>query len=160
MSLTIYSDRHRPPEGTHVITQNDVYFNGAVELSGSEIESTILSTIDKARYCSNKSFYGRSSDEIPVGKNQLSTGTKTLLNVINNPELCFDLRECGDNALELLPLITDGTVYWDMPFIAYMGDANCDIIYNDKHYTDFYKFLGTINEGRYDDDESGLDIQR
>ena len=39
MSLTIYSDRHRPPEGTRVITQNDVYFNGAVELSGSEIES-------------------------------------------------------------------------------------------------------------------------
>lgn len=127
---------------------------------GGYIESAILSTIDKARYCSNKSFYGRSSDEIPVGKNQLSTGTKTLLNVINNPELCFDLRECGDNALELLPLITDGTVYWDMPFIAYMGDANCDIIYNDKHYTDFYKFLGTINEGRYDDDEGGLDIQR
>ena len=26
MSLTIYSDRHRPPEGVNIITQNDVYF--------------------------------------------------------------------------------------------------------------------------------------
>lgn len=153
MSLIIYSDKHKPPKGTNVITRNDAFFNGAVELSGSEIESTILSTIDKARYCSNKSFYGRSSDKIPVGKNQLSTGTKTLLNVINNPELCFDLRECGDNALELLPLITNGTVYWDIPFIAYIGNASCDIIYNNKHYTDFYEFLSTINEGRYDDDD-------
>lgn len=70
------------------------------------------------------------------------------------PEFCFDLRECGDNVLELLPLVTVGKVYWDIPFIAYIGDANCDIIYNNKHYTDFYKFLSTINEGRYDNDET------
>lgn len=42
MSLTIYSDRHRPPEGVNIITQNDVYFNGAVELTGSKLEAVIL----------------------------------------------------------------------------------------------------------------------
>ena len=57
------------------------------------------------------------------------------------------------HALELLPLITSGTVYWDIPFIAYVGDANCDILYNGRHYTDFYAFLGIINEGRCDGDE-------
>ena len=103
MSLTIYSDRHRPPEGVNIITQNDVYFNGAVELTGSKLEAVILHHIDRARYCSSRSFYGISSDTVPVDKNQLSTGTKTLLNVLSNPALCFDLRECGDNALELLP---------------------------------------------------------
>lgn len=153
MSLTIYSDRHRPPEGVNIITQNDVYFNGAVELTGSKLEAVILHHIDRARYCSNRSFYGISSDTVPVDKNQLSTGTKTLLNVLSSPALCFDLRECGDNALELLPLITSGTVYWNIPFIAYVGDANCDILYNGRHYTDFYAFLGTVNEGRCDGDE-------
>ena len=154
MSLIIYSNKHKPPKDTNIITKNDVYFNGATNLSGSKIESIILSTIDKAKYCSSKSFYGRSSDTIPVGKNNLSTGTKTFLNILNRPEFCFDLRECGDNVLELLPLIKTGKVYWDIPFIAYTGDATCDIIYNNKHYTDFYKFLSTINEGRYDNDET------
>ena len=96
MSLTIYSDRHRPPEGVNIITQNDVYFNGAVELTGSKLEAVILHHIDRARYCSSRSFYGISSGTVPVDKNQLSTGTKTLLNVLSNPALCFDLRECGD----------------------------------------------------------------
>lgn len=154
MSLIIYSNKHKPPEDTNIITKNDAYFNGAVNLSGSKIESVILSTIDKATYCSSKKFYGRSSDTLPVGKNSLSTGTKTLLNIISRPEFCFDLRECGDNVLELLPLITVGKVYWDIPFIAYTGDTNCDIIYNNKYYTDFYEFLSTINEGRYDNDET------
>ena len=90
----------------NIITQNDVYFNGAVELTGSKLEAVILHHIDRARYCSSRSFYGISSDTVPVDKNQLSTGTKTLLNVLSSPALCFDLRECGDNALELLPLIT------------------------------------------------------
>ena len=153
MSLTIYSAKHKPPKDVNVITQNDVYFNGAVELTGSEIGSKVLSYIDKARYCSSRSFYSIATSTVPVDKNQLSTGTKTLLNVLNAPEICFNLCECGDNALELLPLITDGKVYWEIPFVAYTGNPDCDIIYGGKKYTDFYDFLGTINEGRYDEDE-------
>lgn len=152
MSLTIYSAKHKPPKEVNVITQNDVYFNGAVELTGSKVEYSILSNIDKARYCSNRSVYGRSSDKVPVDKNHLSTGTKTLLNILSNNTLCFDLCECGDNALELIPLITDGMAYWEMPFVAYVGNPDCDIIYGGKHYTNFYDFLSTINEGRYDED--------
>lgn len=148
MSLTIYSDKHKPPRDIKVITQNDVYFNGSVELMNSEIEAKILGSVDGVRYCSNRSFYGTSSDTVPVDKNQLSTGSKTLLNILNNSELCFDLCECGDNALELIPLITDGKAYWKIPFIAYSGDEQCDIIYGGKHYTNFYDFLGTINESR------------
>ena len=36
MSLTIYSAKFKPPEDINVITQNDVYFNGAVELTNRE----------------------------------------------------------------------------------------------------------------------------
>ncbi len=34
--------------------------------------------------------------------NCLSTGSKILLNIYRYPELCFNVMECGDNALELL----------------------------------------------------------
>ncbi len=34
--------------------------------------------------------------------NCLSTGSKILLNLYRYPELCFNVMECGDNALELL----------------------------------------------------------
>lgn len=151
MSLTIYSAKYKPPKNINVITQNDVYFNGAVELTNSEIEAKLLSDIDKARYCSERSFYGRSSETVPVDKNLLSTGTKTLLNILNDSELCFDLCECGHNALELLPFITEGKAYWEIPFVAYSDTPDCDIIYGKKHYTNFYDFLDTINEDRDDE---------
>ncbi|MDO5150614.1 MAG: DUF4869 domain-containing protein [Oscillospiraceae bacterium] len=153
MSLTIYSAFHKPPKEVNVISQNDVYFDGLTGLTGNEVEAKILSTIDKARYCSSRSFYSRASGTIALDKSQLSTGTKTLLNVLSSPDLCFNVCECGDNVLELIPLIVQGKIYWDIPFIAYTGNPECDIIYGGKYYDNFYDFLSTINEGRYDEDE-------
>ena len=79
-----------------------------------------------------------------LNKNMLSTGTKTLLNIIQHPDKCFSVCECGNNALSLLPLITEGSIYWSIPVVAYNGDSACDIICNGKEYKDFYEFLESI----------------
>lgn len=144
MSLTIYSAKHMPPKGTNIIDINDAFFDAETDLGNTELEREILSKIDKARYCSTSSFYGRTTDKVSIPKDNLSTGAKTLLNIISHPEICFNLCECGRNALEMLPKITDGIVYWEIPVIAYSGDEKCSIVYCDKIYTDFYEFLEAV----------------
>lgn len=81
-----------------------------------------------------------------LNKSMLSTGAKTLLNIVTHQDKCFNVCECGNNALCLLPLIKDGSIYWEVSAVAYTGDGFCDISYNGKIYTDFYKFLESVGE--------------
>ena len=76
----------------------------------------------------------------------LSTGTKTILNILSNPSDCFDLSECGDNVLKFLPRVTDGSVIWDVPCLVYCGKPDCNIEYRGKIYKDFYEFLCTVEK--------------
>ena len=49
----------------------------------------------------------------------LSTGCKTILNVLYFPDKVFCLKECGDNALEVLYGLDDGAVYSDYALIPF-----------------------------------------
>ena len=49
----------------------------------------------------------------------LSTGCKTVLNVLYFPEKVFCLKECGDNALEVLYGLENGAVYSDYAVIPF-----------------------------------------
>lgn len=44
-------------------------------------------------------FYGRTANYGSLRKDYLSSGTKTLLNIISHPDKCFDVCECGGNVL-------------------------------------------------------------
>lgn len=79
-----------------------------------------------------------------LNKNLLSTGTKTLLNVASHPNVCFDVCECGNNALNLLVSLTEGMVYWKTPAISYIGDGICDIVFHGVRCTNFYEFLNNV----------------
>lgn len=147
MSLTVYTS-HKEVRDKKIkyIRINDIFFNSFTELTDSKITRIILSTIDKAEHNSKLTFIGRSSDLGALNKNFLSTGSKTLLNIVSHKDICFDVSECGNNALCLLPLIREGYIYWANPVAAYSGDGDCDILYNGKRYTDFYKFLERFGE--------------
>jgi len=41
-------------------------------------------------------------DGMKLNIDKLSTGCKTALNVLYNPDKVFDIRECGDNALDVI----------------------------------------------------------
>lgn len=59
-------------------------------------------------YNSPATFIGRDPSLGALYKQHLSTGTKTLLNVLNHPDKCFSTIECGYNALTLLMGFTEG----------------------------------------------------
>ena len=50
---------------------------------------------------------------------KLSAGCKTVLNVLYNPDKVFCLKECGNNALEILYGLESGKVYSDYALIPF-----------------------------------------
>lgn len=50
---------------------------------------------------------------------KLSAGCKTVLNVLYNPDKVFCLKECGNNALEVLYNLEAGNVYSDYALIPF-----------------------------------------
>lgn len=147
MALYIYTNKEDiDKSGKDLITINDLFFDSETTLKDCKIVKTILLTIDRAKYNSDLTFIGRTKELGALNKSMLSTGTKTLLNVLQHPDKCFDVCECGNNVLSLLPLITEGSIYWSISTVAYTGKPECDIVCNGKEYKDFYKFLESVGD--------------
>ena len=134
----MYINKVDIPKALTFIADNDRYFS-ITKLTQNPLVLKILSQIDGAAYASPSTFYARNGQLLP--KECLSTGTKTLLNILQHPNCCFDVCECGDNALNMLPLLSAGNIYWRVPVTLYDGAAQCDIICKRKRFTDFYEFL-------------------
>lgn len=152
MCLHIYTKKSEVPKNLKLILNNDRFFDSRTSLDTSELCTDILKTVDEAIYASPTSFIGREKHLSGLNKNCLSTGTKTLLNIISNPDLCFTVVECGQNALDFLPQIRDGHILWEMPVLAYAGEEDCDIEFKGKRYTNFYDLLNYTMGGDFDDD--------
>lgn len=144
MSLHIITDRDElAKSGVKYIECNDIYFN-SVQLKDNEITRCILQYIDKAQYSSPYTFISRDSTLGDLNKSLLSTGCKTILNILYNPNICFDIAECGQNALEALSLLDSGIVYWDKPTLFLLHDTDCNILYNGKQYSKYKSFLDEV----------------
>lgn len=78
----------------------------------------------------------------------LSTGTKTLLNIWQHRDLCFDTIECGNNALTLLMGFTEGQavlhpgVVWDPDIWDSLG------VLDGNHFTDLCAISSYMQEMR------------
>lgn len=149
MSLIIYTEKHNIPCNLKFININDSFFDVYTQLSDDDLCKEILLKIDKAEYNTPFTFFGRTKILGNLNKSMLSTGTKTLLNIINHPDICFNVAECGNNALQFLPKIQNGNILWEMPAVAYCQEADCNIILNGVQYHDFYELLHDI-EVKYD----------
>lgn len=143
MCLKIYTDKKDIPKDMMFINYNDLFFAGETLLN-NDISNEIMKRVDKATYSSPHTFVGRDKQLGNLSKGLLSTGCKTLLNIAKNPDKCFDVTECGPNALSILPLITEGNILWEVPVLHYRGNTSCDITIHDKHFTDFREFLSYI----------------
>lgn len=133
-------------DNKELIRINDSFFNSETSIIDSLLVRDILTLIDKAEYNSDLTFIGRTKKLGALNKNMLSTGTKTLLNILSFPDICFDVCECGDNALSFLPKIREGNILWELPIAIYQGEPACDIECNGQHFTNFYKFLESVGE--------------
>lgn len=144
MCLTIYTNKSQIPKEIILIDYNDLFFE-SVNLVDNEVTKKILSDIDKAKYNSPLTFIGRDNSIGALNKSNLSTGTKTLLNIVTNKDKCFSVSECGQNALSFIPHIKEGHILWEVPVLHYLGDCEqCDIKIDDKEFKDFDAFLSYI----------------
>lgn len=142
MCLRIYTNKSDIPADMKYVDYNDKFFN-SVALEDNEVTAKILHNVDKASYHSKDTFISRDIELGALNKALLSTGCKTLLNIERNPDICFDIVECGQNAIRCLSTIKNGNVLWVFPFILVEEDSLCDIEVNGR------KFNSTLELAKY-----------
>lgn len=124
--ITIYKKK-AIPKNMELVVLNDVYFNKYTAEMLDEKAAEIIEKIDHSKMLSKYTISSR-FDGTALNIDRLSTGCKTVLNIMYNPDKVFDICECGDNALDIVYSLSQGNVYCAYPFIAFeMEKVNvCD----------------------------------
>lgn len=137
MSLNIYTRERDIPKSVPFILANDAVFSG--RLGDDALTRRILKEIDGAERLDEQLIRGKAGNL--TSADHISTGAKTLLNIYTQPQRCFTVAECGNNALCMLPLITAGHVFWQVPVALCDHDIPCDIMYRHRRFKSFWSFL-------------------
>lgn len=116
--ITIYKDKKDMPETTEYVELNDIFFNTRTVLRIDERAEMVVETIDHAKLISKYKIQSPFNG-VTLDIDCLSTGCKTILNVMYFPDKIFCIKECGDNALEFLYGLEQGLVYSDYALIPF-----------------------------------------
>ena len=124
--ITVYK-RKRDIKNRELVHLNDIFFNQKTVMALDEKAEKIIRLIDQSDMQSNYTIKSRFDGSV-LNIDRLSTGCKTVLNILYNPDKVFDIRECGDNALDIIYSLPQGNVYCDYPYISFdMTGVNiCD----------------------------------
>ena len=120
--ISIFKNKKDIPNDMDYIELNDVFFNQNTVSKLDNRANAIVETIDNSKligkYKMESKFNG-----VTLDIDCLSTGCKTVLNVLYSPEKVFCIKECGDNALDVLYGLDAGAVYSDYALISFDMDA-------------------------------------
>ena len=120
--ITIFKNRKDIPGDMEYVELNDLFFNqNTVSFIDKQAEK-IIEMIDGSKLISKYKIYSR-FDEIALDIDRLSTGCKTVLNVLYYPNKVFCLKECGNNALEILYHFENGHVFSEYALIPFIMDT-------------------------------------
>lgn len=124
--IYLYTQKQNEPSW---IMRNDWYFNlytGNQPLTKEEKEA--VADIDGARVLDNM----RIETEYGLGTiRNLSSGCKTYLNILKNPEKVVCAEECGGNVLERIFKLDTARIYMDRPERFWIDDGT-EICFDDK----------------------------
>ena len=135
--ITIFKNKKDIPQEMEYIELNDIYFNQNTSSKLDDKAKNIIETIDGAKLISKYRIQSR-FDEIILDIDKLSAGCKTVLNVLYNPDKVFCLKECGNNALEILYQLELGNVYSDYALIPFdMEVVNVQTSLEQKEIRDY-----------------------
>ncbi|MBE5869901.1 MAG: DUF4869 domain-containing protein [Lachnospiraceae bacterium] len=67
--------------------------------------------MDKAEHVNNKVLNGQDNYLGRLNVANLSTGTKTLINILKHPEVCFDIFDWGMNGRQFIKDISEKEVH-------------------------------------------------
>ena len=116
--IRIFKEKRDIPENMDYAELNDLFFDqNTVSLIDKRAEK-IIETIDGAKLISKYKIGSRFSDVV-LDIDRLSSGCKTVLNVLYYPDKVFCLKECGNNALEILYGLDRGQVCSEYAMIPF-----------------------------------------
>lgn len=116
--ITIFKNKKDIPQEKEYIELNDIFFNQNTAGRLDERAVRLIETIDDSKLLSKYKIQSR-FDDIALNTDKLSTGCKTVLNVFYYPDKVFCLKECGNNALEVLYDFDKGSVYSEYAMIPF-----------------------------------------
>jgi hypothetical protein len=113
--ITVFKKKKTPYD---VILLNDIYFNKFTVERLDGRAKDVVALIDGSELIDNYTMKAR-FDGAVMNTDKLSSGCKTVLNIMYNTDKVFDIRECGDNALDMIYSLNDGKVYCEYPMISF-----------------------------------------
>lgn len=116
--ITIFKDKKDIPKDMEYVELNDIYFNQNTARKLDDRAKAIIEIIDGAKLISRYKIYSK-FDDIVLDVDKLSAGCKTVLNVLYNQDKVFCMKECGNNALEVLYHLDAGYVCSDYALIPF-----------------------------------------
>ena len=141
--ITIFKNKKDIPDDMHYVELKDVYFNQNTVSVLDDRAGAIVEKIDASRLIGKYKIESKFNG-VTLDIDCLSTGCKTVLNVLYFPEKVFCLKECGDNALEVLYSLEAGTVYSDYAIIPFDMDK---VKVSDKNGTRIISDYEELKEG-------------
>lgn len=137
--ITIFKNKKDIPNDKKYIELNDVFFNQNTVMKIDNKAKEIIEKIDSSKLIGKYKIISKFND-VTLDIDCLSTGCKTVLNVFYFPEMVFCMKECGDNALEVLYGLEQGNVYSDYALIPFDMTAVKVFDQNDtKTFSDYEK---------------------
>ncbi len=115
--ITVYK-KNGIPKSLEVIKLNDLYFNQNTAAMLDERAAVVIKKVDQSEMVGKYSIKSR-FDGMLLNIDKLSTGCKTVLNVMYNPDKVFDICECGDNALDEIYALDQGRICCEYPLISF-----------------------------------------
>ena len=119
--ITIFKDKYDIPKDMEYVELNDLFFNQNTVLLIDERAEKIIEAIDNTKLLGKYKICSR-FNEVALDIDRLSAGCKTVLNVMYYPEKVFCMKECGDNALEVLYGLDRGYVCSEYAMIPFDMD--------------------------------------
>lgn len=120
--ITIFKNKLDIPNNMEYIELNDLFFNQNTTALIDRRAEKFIETIDGAKLIGKYKILSR-FDDVAIDIDKLSVGCKTVLNVLYYPDKVFCLKECGNNALEILYNLEKGYVYSEYALIPFTMDS-------------------------------------
>lgn len=138
--ITIYKNKKDIPQNMEYVELNDIFFNKFTVLELDDRAKEIIEQIDGAKLLGKYKIESKFNG-VALDIDCLSTGCKSVLNVMYFPQKVFCLKECGENALELMYSLEEGHVYSDYAVIPFEMDKVSVISCDMKKVIDDYEAL-------------------
>lgn len=124
--IDIYTEKR---DSKDWILRNDLYFNLYTSNEAmSKNEINLIQRVDEAKLTPDK----RIETKYGLGTiRNLSSGCKTLLNIVKHPDKVVCVEECGPNVLRIIFTMDNIKIYMSRPTLADIPDA-AEIRFNDS----------------------------